>query len=147
MTKFLPSAPMRWLGRIAAVRGGLSPSSPYYATLAQMRRILLLVSLSFALTACGANFEGACKDFCDKSAECASEPTSDADLLECKNDCEEAELDGQAEIKAGTLTQACYDATTEVFSCVAGLSCTELRREGTAPECAEVGAEFTRACD
>ncbi len=112
-----------------------------------MHRLLLLLPLSFALTACGGSFEGACKDFCDKSAECSTEATSDANLLKCKNDCELAEVEGQQEIKAGTLAQACYDATADVFSCVAGLSCAELNREGVAPECAEVGAEFELACN
>ncbi len=91
-----------------------------------MPRLLLLLPLSFALTACGGSFEAACKDFCDKSAECSSVAASDADLLKCKNDCELAELEGQQEIDAGTLTQRCYDATTDAFSCVSGLSCAEI---------------------
>ena len=113
----------------------------------RVRRLLLLVPLSFALTACGGSFEGACKDFCDKSAECASAATSDANLLKCKNDCELAELEGQQEIDAGTLTQRCYDATRDAFSCVSGLSCAQINSGDAAPECAEVGAELELACD
>lgn len=110
------------------------------------RMVLPTLALAFAATACGPTFEGACKSFCDKAAECTTEMVSDADLAACKAECVSAEAQAQSNIEAGTLTQECYDATTDLIDCGNGLSCTELESDTVPADCAEQNALYETYC-
>lgn len=96
---------------------------------------------------CGGNFEGSCKSLCDKVAECSDEIVPPEDVLECKRECEDTELEGQRRIADGELSQECYNASADLLDCGAGLSCAELRSSDTPPQCQEVLDRVDQVCD
>lgn len=116
-----------------------------WAMSSKMKRLILSIPLMFGLAACSPSFEGACKDFCDKSDECAA-LESGTDVTSCKNECEIFALTADQSLEAGLISQKCYDLATDLFSCAAGLSCTDVKAETVPKECENIAADIERSC-
>ena len=113
----------------------------------QMRAWLWAVLAAGVFTGCQPSYGDVCYDICKKGIECDDmrDPT-EAERLECRQDCDDAELEANQSVERGEVTQACFDAVIDLFDCAVGLSCAELEGEDVPPECQDEVDTRNRAC-
>ncbi len=111
-----------------------------------MNRLFLLLPLWLIVTACSGSLEDACKDVCDKRAECSDVMWLESEILDCKDGCSYDETLAQQALDGERLAQVCYDANRDETSCRAGMTCEQIRNPPQPHPCHAEGVETERAC-